>query len=1069
MATSVTLPANNLVSETTNDSASSSLAKIGDTITVKFQVNKSELEDGQIAIDGAPVESISTGVLQSNGLYQYTASYKVTSATTPSLTSDVTLFPNGNGGTQQIFKGSVVTDLPQVAPGLTDTSTLTNGFATSTSQTVSGTAVAGSTVKIMDGSVQVGSATADPAGHYSTTVSGLTQGSNTLSATATDKYGVTSAATTIKVNVDTVAPTGTTVVDTTIYKSGTSNYALNGNQTITGTADKGSTVTIYDGTAVLGTAAVGTNGHYSTSVSGLTGGANSLTATATDAAGNTSVASTPYVVNLTSLTDTSTLSNGFATSTTQTITGTTEPNSTVKILDGTVQVGSAIADSAGHYSTTVSGLTQGANTLSTTVTDSKGHSIASGTTTVNVDTAAPNAPTVVDTSPATNGFATSTSQTVTGVAEAGSTVKIMDAGVQVGSTTADPAGHYTTTVSGLSEGANTLSATATDAAGHVSTATSTVVNVDLPPAPPSMTDTSTAADSLASSTTQTITGVAEAGSTVKIMDGNVLVGSTTADPAGHYTTTVSGLSEGANTLSATATDANGVSSAAQNITVNVGHTVTAIDGYVANADVYTDATAVGGVLDANAKLVGHTDANGNVTLAAGTTGNLIFSGGTDTFTGATIAGNMVSDASNTVATPITTLLAAGASASDIAAALHIPAGVDLSTYDPFAAMHSTDPVAAAVGQAVFTAQQQLFTIEQAITATQSSGTVASAQSALVSAIHSAAVTVQANPAATLSDSLSHIATTAITAAVDPADPLAAAKAAAIVHSVDLINTNIATNYANLAADISSGNTSAAQASAALSQTAVTAIQNIATTTDANSITTASQSLNHSIPCYAKGTHIETERGPKLVEELRVGDLILTVDGRYEPVIWLGSRRLITQFQVQKEKAYPVRIMKDAFAENLPVRDLVLSPDHSVYVDGVMIPADKLINGKTIVQEKWSQVTYFHVELPKHEAIYAEGLPAETYLDTSETNRAFFNQAKGDAKVFDASEQYPTPKDVPLWRHIWDTQGYGKLTTKGPKLDEVKQRLNARAGEMIKAQAEAGAVDSVDSVGAVKAA
>jgi hypothetical protein len=550
------------------------------------------------------------------------------------------------------------------------------------------------------------------------------------------------------------------------------------------------------------------------------------------------------------------------------------------------------------------------------------------------------------------------------------------------------------------------------------------------------------------------------------MDGSVQVGAAVADSAGHYTTTVSGLSEGANTLSATATDVHGVSSAAQTLTVNVGHTVTAIDGYVANADVYTDATAVGGVLDANAKLVGHTDANGNVTLAAGTTGNLIFSGGTDTFTGARIAGNMVSDASNTVATPITTLLAAGASASDIAAALHIPAGVDLKTYDPFAAMHSTDPAVAAVGQAVFTAQQQLFTIEQAITATQSSGTAVTAQNALVSAITSAAATAQANPGATLSDSLSHIATTAITAAVDPADTLGAAKAAAIIHSVDLINTNIATNYANLAADISSGNTAAvtaAQDSAALSQTAVTAIQNIATTTDANSITTASQSLNHSIPCYAKGTHIETQRGPKLVEELKVGDLILTVDGRYEPVIWLGSRRLITQFQVQKEKAYPVRIMKDAFGENLPVRDLVLSPDHSVYVDGVMIPADKLLNGKTIVQEKWSQVTYFHVELPKHEAIYAEGLPAETYLDTSETNRAFFNQAKGDGKVFDASEQYPTPKDVPLWRHIWDTQGYGKLTTKGPKLDEVKQRLDARADEMIQAQVVARVA------GAVKAA
>ena len=186
----------------------------------------------------------------------------------------------------------------------------------------------------------------------------------------------------------------------------------------------------------------------------------------------------------------------------------------------------------------------------------------------------------------------------------------------------------------------------------------------------------------------------------------------------------------------------------------------------------------------------------------------------------------------------------------------------------------------------------------------------------------------------------------------------------------------------------------------------------------------------------------------MVEDLVVGDLIKTVEGRYEPVIWIGSRRVIPMFQIKKDKAYPVRIVKDAFGEGLPSADLWLSPDHSLYVDGVMIPADKLINGKTIYQEQWAQVTYFHVELPKHEAIYAEGLPAETYLDTSETNRAFFNQNQGDIKVFGASEQMPAPKDVPLWRHIWDTQGYGKLHTSGPVVEQVQARLSARADALI---------------------
>jgi hypothetical protein len=202
-----------------------------------------------------------------------------------------------------------------------------------------------------------------------------------------------------------------------------------------------------------------------------------------------------------------------------------------------------------------------------------------------------------------------------------------------------------------------------------------------------------------------------------------------------------------------------------------------------------------------------------------------------------------------------------------------------------------------------------------------------------------------------------------------------------------------------------------------------------------------------IPCYVEDTQIETKEGQKLVQDLVVGDLIKTVDGRYEPVIWIGSRRVVPAFQVKKDKAYPIRIVKDAFGEGLPSADLWLSPDHSLYVDGVMIPADKLINGKTIYQEERTQVTYFHVELPKHEVIYAEGLPAETYLDTSETNRAFFNQNQGDSKVFGTAEQMPAPKDVPLWRHIWDTQGYGKLHTSGPVVETVQARLSARADAM----------------------
>jgi hypothetical protein len=85
---------------------------------------------------------------------------------------------------------------------------------------------------------------------------------------------------------------------------------------------------------------------------------------------------------------------------------------------------------------------------------------------------------------------------------------------------------------------------------------------------------------------------------------------------------------------------------------------------------------------------------------------------------------------------------------------------------------------------------------------------------------------------------------------------------------------------------------------------------------------------------------------------------------------------------------PVRIRAGAFGEALPQRDLLLSPDHCLFVDGKLVPAKLLVNDMTIVNERTiGTVTYYHVELERHAVLLAEGLPAESYLDTG--NRAFF--------------------------------------------------------------------------------
>jgi hypothetical protein len=140
-------------------------------------------------------------------------------------------------------------------------------------------------------------------------------------------------------------------------------------------------------------------------------------------------------------------------------------------------------------------------------------------------------------------------------------------------------------------------------------------------------------------------------------------------------------------------------------------------------------------------------------------------------------------------------------------------------------------------------------------------------------------------------------------------------------------------------------------------------------------------------CFATGTRIATKRGDISVEDLRVGDVVLTASGPALPITWIGHRRVDCLRHSRPEQVWPVQVQAGAIAERLPERDLWLSPDHAVFLDGVLIPIKRLINGATIRQVEVKTVTYWHVELERHDILLAEGLPAESYLDTG--NRAMF--------------------------------------------------------------------------------
>jgi hypothetical protein len=191
-----------------------------------------------------------------------------------------------------------------------------------------------------------------------------------------------------------------------------------------------------------------------------------------------------------------------------------------------------------------------------------------------------------------------------------------------------------------------------------------------------------------------------------------------------------------------------------------------------------------------------------------------------------------------------------------------------------------------------------------------------------------------------------------------------------------------------------------------------------------------------LACFLAGTQLATSLGSMSVEDLVVSDTVYVKDRTLASVTWIGHRTINCRRHPRPEDVWPVRIAAGAFGDELPIRDLLLSPDHAVYVDDVLIPIKHLINGTTIVQEEVDEVTYYHVELDHHDVILAEGLPCESYLDTG--RRSAF--ANGGA----ATMLHPEFDLHPDNQLLWESLSYAPLVVTGPVLERVRRKLVAQA-------------------------
>ena len=141
-------------------------------------------------------------------------------------------------------------------------------------------------------------------------------------------------------------------------------------------------------------------------------------------------------------------------------------------------------------------------------------------------------------------------------------------------------------------------------------------------------------------------------------------------------------------------------------------------------------------------------------------------------------------------------------------------------------------------------------------------------------------------------------------------------------------------------------------------------------------------------CLLRGARIRTADGDRKVEDLAIGDLLPTVFGGLRPIRWIG------RFPIKKsdpsrpwpKAALPVRIARSALAPGVPHADLYITARHALLIDGVLIPAEDLINGMTIAVHdavEDDELQFFHIKMEKHDAIFAEGAPVETLVEVDD--------------------------------------------------------------------------------------
>ncbi len=594
-----------------------------------------------------------------------------------------------SGGTSAASVGLVVTvdTTPPAVPTTLDLTSGSDSGASSKDNLTSvstpifvGSAEPASVVTLYDGGVAIGAGKTDEFGAWSIQSAQLAGGAHMIRARAVDAAGNLSPATSaLTVTIDAAAPGASSTPDLTdASDSGvsiTDNITNVNRPTFTGLAEAGASVTLYDGTTVIGVGKADLFGAWSIMSVLVRDGLHDIQAKTTDAAGNVAALSsalrvridttvpgwldTPDLVDISDKGGSNT--DNITNDTTPTVSGiNADPGAAIVLYDtdGAIALGGTKADAAGTWSITSRELADGVHMLIVKQTDLAGNSSAASTAlAVKIDTTAPAAPGRPDLTAASDSGASSTDNitnvsapTFTGSVEAGAAVKLYDNGLLVGTGQGDLLGRWSIAVGPLADGTHSIVARATDAAGNQGpgTAALTIVVDTARPTAPDAPDLTAASDHGASSVDNitnenkpSFSGLAEAGSTVMLFDGTTVIGTGRANAEGAWMIGSGILGDGLHDIQVRTVDVAGntsAPSAVQQIRIDttvpnrpdMPNLIDSMDSGSSATDNITNVTTLtfDGLADANAAITlydgatvigtGLTDGGGNWSVKAGT-------------------------------------------------------------------------------------------------------------------------------------------------------------------------------------------------------------------------------------------------------------------------------------------------------------------------------------------------------------------------------------------------------------------------------------------------------------------